>query len=482
MKLYIVGSSPQANIRLASEYVSSYHAEILMLDNGDIILTDKSKNGTFVNGNRVQAGKDVSINRGDIVKFADVQLDWSSIPVYKLAGDVREIRGIGTNDLNKIILTGHFASRFHATLKRKTDGKWYLEDHSKNGTSVNGTKITPNTDILLKKSDVITCAGENIANPYSDKMGRGGDGDKRPKRGLYYSLCSILLILLIAGGAGLYIKFHIWQPKEINQKYCSSVCMILAEYKVTLSLDGMEKSISGSGEATGFFVSKDGMVVTNHHVTAPWDNPEIAEEIQCIKQQLINYRNTKNNLTTISEAEYSDYISVQDFSELTEEKELVLCVIPNGKIYNIANAIEGTNIKSSSSMDVDLGYFQLVTGKLPEGSSFIPEKKISKKSSLKVGENIIAIGFPQGSSYQKDLINKEIQTMTTSGTVTRVEDEITFNFDTAITNGSSGSPMFNSHGELVGIASNGYDFKGGNFNGGVHAYLIEKLINKNVDL
>ena len=53
MKLVVIGSSSNSHIVLSSPYVSSYHAEILLLDNGDIILEDKgSRNGTFLNDNK----------------------------------------------------------------------------------------------------------------------------------------------------------------------------------------------------------------------------------------------------------------------------------------------------------------------------------------------------------------------------------------------------------------------------------------------
>ena len=47
MKLITIGSSQNATIRLDSSFVSSLHAEIILIDNGDIILTDRnSRNGT----------------------------------------------------------------------------------------------------------------------------------------------------------------------------------------------------------------------------------------------------------------------------------------------------------------------------------------------------------------------------------------------------------------------------------------------------
>lgn len=54
MKLLKIGSSSSSNIVLNSEFVSSHHAEILLLDSGEIILEDKnSTNGTFVGGKKI---------------------------------------------------------------------------------------------------------------------------------------------------------------------------------------------------------------------------------------------------------------------------------------------------------------------------------------------------------------------------------------------------------------------------------------------
>ena len=76
MKLITIGSSQNATIRLDSSFVSSLHAEIILIDNGDIILTDRnSRNGTFVQNQKVESNKDILVRRGDNIRFADVHLD-----------------------------------------------------------------------------------------------------------------------------------------------------------------------------------------------------------------------------------------------------------------------------------------------------------------------------------------------------------------------------------------------------------------------
>lgn len=176
MKLIIIGSAADVHVKYDSPYVSGYHAELLLLDNGDILLTDKaSRNGTFVNDTRISPNKEVPIQRGDNIRFADVTLDWNSIPIQQNLQGVKEIRGIGTNFRNKYLLQGDKVSRYHATLKLKKDGKWYIQDHSKNGTTVNGIQIANNQEVQLKKSDKIACAGIEVPNPYTG-------GKRRKKR------------------------------------------------------------------------------------------------------------------------------------------------------------------------------------------------------------------------------------------------------------------------------------------------------------
>ena len=165
MKLIVIGSGNNSHIRLNSQFVSGYHAELLLLDNGEILLTDKgSRNGTYLNDHRLQPDKEVPIKRGDVIRFADQILDWNKIPALPMPdmSKIKEMRGIGTNFRNKYQLQGDKVSRFHATLKLMSDKKWYIQDHSKNGTTVNGRAIPPNQDVKLKKGDKIM--DENVLN------------------------------------------------------------------------------------------------------------------------------------------------------------------------------------------------------------------------------------------------------------------------------------------------------------------------------
>ena len=81
MKLLVIGNNSNCHIRFNSPFVSGYHAELLLLDNGEILLTDKgSRNGTYLNDQRLQPNKDIPVKRGDAIRFADQLLDWQNVP------------------------------------------------------------------------------------------------------------------------------------------------------------------------------------------------------------------------------------------------------------------------------------------------------------------------------------------------------------------------------------------------------------------
>lgn len=190
MKLLVIGTDSNCQIRLNSQFVSGYHAEILLLDNGEILLTDKgSRNGTYLNDQRLQPNRDIPIKRGDNIRFADQILDWRSIPTIVIDSNIKEMRGIGTNFRNKYQLQGEKVSRYHATLSKRKDKKWYIQDHSKNGTTINGKIIPSNQNIRLKRGDTILCAGVSVPNPYKDE----------PSVNLKPILWGVLSVLILLG-------------------------------------------------------------------------------------------------------------------------------------------------------------------------------------------------------------------------------------------------------------------------------------------
>jgi len=79
-----------------------------------------------------------------------------------------------------------------------------------------------------------------------------------------------------------------------------------------------------------------------------------------------------------------------------------------------------------------------------EGYSGTPLKMAKKRP--KIGENVFAIGSPQGLSNSL-----------TKGSISGYRANDRLQFDATIDHGSSGGPLFNYQGEVVGITSAGVE-------------------------
>lgn len=78
-KIYHIGKLPNNDICLPNDVVSRLHADLTVMDDGTYVLTDHSKNGTYVNGRPV-SNTSVRVNYGDNIMFANcVPLNWSAI-------------------------------------------------------------------------------------------------------------------------------------------------------------------------------------------------------------------------------------------------------------------------------------------------------------------------------------------------------------------------------------------------------------------
>lgn len=500
MKLIVIGSGNSAHIKLKSQFVSGYHAEILLLDNGEILLTDKgSKNGTYLNDQRLQPDKEISIKRGDVVRLADQTLDWKNVPALPMPdlSKIKEMRGIGTNFRNKHQLQGERVSRFHATLIKKNDKKWYIQDHSKNGTTVNGKAIPSNMDIKLKKGDKIMCAGVPVPNPY-------GDGEPINYRKI---LTVLSIILLLCGGTYGIVRLignlrngeneghklkKVLTDNELFAKYKNSVALIYGGYyyKVTagsytdvllkleqlgefntewfIDAEGNITPRKNSSQATtytgtGFFISKDGKIVTNLHIARPWTyNNEIKEKIAL---------HCKSQLKQLGE-----YISDIELIDIKVEGKIsYIGMIPNGAYLDEANVKKCVELAVPDDTKKDVAILQLITKQLPDEQCNIVDMKqaVINDAEIQGGSRMYTLGFPHGLSLQ----DSEIRVLAYSGKITQECTKYSFGFDAASYGGASGSPIFNEKGQLIGVLNSGVS-KSQGFNYGIKAIHVKELLNQ----
>lgn len=490
MKLIVIGTSSSAHLKCNSQFVSGYHAELLLLDNGEILLTDKgSKNGTYLNEQRLQPNKDVQVKRGDQIRFADYVLDWKDVPQV-LPPDmtmIKEMRGIGTNFRNKHQLQGEKVSRFHATLKKKKDNKWYIQDHSKNGTTVNGQPIPANQDVKLKKGDNILCAGVPVPNPYGNA----------PSFNFRKVLSILSLILLLCGGSFGIMRMvrnasnnsakNVSKPKktalitrkgrkmsdeEIVEKYQSSTVFIMGYYyykvsagnldlvkicglptEVVINEKGRLVPVEGKSKmhvftATGFFVSPEGKVVTNLHAVRPWLFDEETSKIADQYKMFLANQARDYDLPSLNA--YVDQVKVEGVMNF-------IGIIPNGAYLSESNVLRCHELVAHDNIEKDVAIIQLESKRLPTDKCTYVDlsKAVTDDDEIKVGSHVYTMGYPFGLTLQTQNSSQDLKIIANGGSVTQECGEYLFGFNAPSYHGASGSPIFNDKGQLIGVLSAG---------------------------
>lgn len=496
MKLIVIGSNNNCQIKLDSQFVSGYHAEILLLDNGEILLTDKgSKNGTYLNDQRLQPNKDIPVKRGDSIRIADQLLDWRSVPVIPMPdlSKIKEMRGIGTNFRNKHQLQGDRVSRFHATLIKKSDKKWYIQDHSKNGSTVNGKAIPSNQEVRLKKGDKILCAGIPVPNPY----GEGASIN-------YKRLLTIaaVLLLLCGGGYGLYsLKgckgSEIVTPKrmtdqEIYAKYKNSTVLLIGYYYYKVSAgnldlnkmelptevvisDGKLKATNGLQNnmnmftGTGFYISTDGKIVTNLHMVRPW---LFDKELSLISDQY--------KMFMASAASENPALNAFTAQVKVEGVLAYIGMVPNGAYFSNENLKQCRELVVPEDKNKDVAIIQLETKNLPDTNCNIINlnEAITNDADITVGSHIYTMGFPFGLNLQDLKSSKGVRILANGGSITQECTEYSFGFNAPSYGGASGSPIFNEYGQLIGVLNSGVS-KSQGFNYAIKASHVVNLLKNN---
>jgi serine protease Do len=339
----------------------------------------------------------------------------------------------------------------------------------------------------------------------------------------------IVGVLIVAGiivVPRIWAKFHkketvcLNSQTEIYEKYKDAVVLVKHTYALQISIKGSEpfqiqvedssleeKTISG----TGFFVSEDGKIVTNHHVAEPWkyfedkntDFSELKDHIAAVLPDSIDKKDYKTYLESHWN-EYYDNEGEEDYSEdevpaatttaavanvdsssvnnevndlisdnKSEEKAVTSQIIYTKledieivpKTVEISVALHGSKddwlqckvLKIADGDEVDVAILQLTSETLPASVSDIVDldNAVKDDSSIKPGTNAILIGYPMG--LQLANTRKGIKVQVYEGQINKESDGVSVQYNVTSTHGASGSPVFNECGQLIAVNYAGYD-------------------------
>ena len=225
------------------------------------------------------------------------------------------------------------------------------------------------------------------------------------------------------------------QPSEIISSARNSVCFIVSSYRLTSSDEMPSTSLRYRLFATGF-LTNDGIVVSNRHVMEPWFGDAKA-------QRLI-------------------------FQGFLPVRERVLAYFPT-----LSTPVELSDFLSATDSDVAIAHVHL-----PSGASVSP-LNLARVSSAP-GDPVLVIGYPLGVTtmlakstalpYELSGLRDEqqvdrlaqINLIRPSATQGHLSDVIgtSLMYDATTAHGSSGGPVLNMQGEVVGVNAaliNGFD-------------------------
>lgn len=323
---------------------------------------------------------------------------------------------------------------------------------------------------------------------------------------------------------------------EIYEKFKDAVVLVKHTYTVEISIKGSKpfqlevgetnlepKTISG----TGFFVSEDAKIVTNHHVAEPWLYPTdnttsydyIKEHIAAVLPDSIS----EGNYKSVIEKNWNDYYAEdgEDGDDSEEEtpvatavstvdstatntttvassspettvqpspaKDIKYVSVDDIKItpvtVEISVALHGSKddwlkckvYKIADGNEVDVAVLQLNSETLPGSVKNIVDldTAITDDSTLKPGTNAILIGYPMGMTLANT--RRGIKVQVYEGQINKESDGVSIQYNVTSTHGASGSPVFNQCGQLIAINYAGFDEAQG-YNFGIVAKHAESLI------
>lgn len=539
MKVIKIGRSSDNDIIINDQSVSREHALFIIDENGKIIIRDLSSvNGTFINEAKII---EETLKVSDTIRFGNYRFnDWPSQILQTRScfsseqpkeADIFKHISIGRSASNDVVLDFDDVSSYHAELLVTYSGMVFIKDkRSTNGTKVNGNCVEMKE---LQKGDIVVLSDnhkldwERAVNPESTKIilpkldlnpEQKSNPEqtldpvpKRPPRKL--KVLPLIIVLVFASIAVVGWMFRdLLMPQNMMDRYKKSIVLVYHEYVFEIDLGergkadftitengaveiyNPEKNLPIAFTGTGFFVSTDGKIITNRQVSMPWEYGDQKKMVKNFVQKLVDgqvgqlekekFNNLFISLFNQGRAELRPDLDERirrvkelDPNKLEGKTVFLGAGMPDDHISKKDIFLECTGLDDVQDKNVDVALIQLNSKKLPEMvTNYVNlDEAIVEKSSYKPGMKLFMISYPI--DFKLGYTTDALKLIFEDGLLSREPDNIQFGHNLQSYPVSSGSPMFNESGRLVGInTSRVTDQK---LNYGIVASYAVNLYNKN---
>ncbi|WP_281231133.1 S1 family peptidase [Flavobacterium gelatinilyticum] len=307
---------------------------------------------------------------------------------------------------------------------------------------------------------------------------------------------------------------------KIYDEYKDAVVLIKHSYGYFAKIKGKEIKLNNQDAkeetvfGTGFFIDRDGKILTNSHVLQPWNSSN--EDQEKVNATIRNLRlKIASILTTdTSEDEYQsfiernwqvasaydegegdyegegegeerseesageEFVSSNDVEEDTANVSTdIAAAIPVKeyvskddievyiKTVDIAVALHDSDDewlnceieKISEDTNIDLGTVRLIDHTTPQSVTNIVnlDNTVDDDTSLNPGQKAIMVGYPLGMDLAKT--NSGLKVQLYDGKISKESDGNKIQYSITSTHGASGAPVFNECGQLIAVNFSGVD-------------------------
>jgi S1-C subfamily serine protease/uncharacterized tellurite resistance protein B-like protein len=230
--------------------------------------------------------------------------------------------------------------------------------------------------------------------------------------------------------------------QRLAKQYAASVLLILVKYDLVAGSD--RQKVIGFG--TGFFVTDDGLIVTNKHVVQPWkfagDSVRLLEHGYTLDEDSIRMTAWPGGSSVFDRSGYTDLTAAIDSDEGRQRIAIIAPddfeqrpeLLSDGSVY--AGSFHAQN-------DADLALLEATVARPVTPLPLAPDL-----DGLDKLDPVMVLGFPSGPVILEEGTAESSPSL---GEVRKVETSL---FITApIVPGNSGGPVVDQEGRVIGIAT-----------------------------